>query len=609
MTQKSLIGAENTRWDLSELYSKLEDPQLMADIDEFEQLASKFFTKFRGRLDQDLSAAITAYNEQNELGNKPVVFLSLCRALDTADQEVKKKLNDVIERLSLITGQYLTFFDLEIAALPAETIDRQVKNDEVVHRHLPLITKIRLFKDHLLSEEVEQALAKREPFGPASWSGFFDEVEADLRVYRPNGDITLTEAWHEMTESKNAAERAAILAAIHEAIDGFFLKYSTETLMTIVRAKALEDQERGYAHPMTERNKFNLLDDEVVEALHEATARVAAPIMQRHYRLKAAHLGLAQLAWSDRNAKLPFSDDTIVPFSEARRIVIAAYESFSPTLAAMVREQFDTGRIDAPHSIGKDSGAFNLSICLPGDQPVAFTFLNYLGSNRDVATLAHELGHGVHGLLAGRAQGGLMMHAPMAYAETASIFGEMVTFRYLMQDLVQKKNHQAALALLVSKCDDFANSVVRQIGFSQFERQLHSAGRRLSTDEINSIWLETTQALYGAAGAVFTYKHLDRLWSCINHFHRPFYVYTYAVGEIFTQSLFARYEEFGDRFEPLYLDLLRAGMTKNALELLQPFGLDPRDPAFWEAGIKVSFGNWVDEEIRLSKEMGVELKA
>jgi oligoendopeptidase F len=607
MTNQRDVGADKVRWDLTVLYKALDDPRLISDLDYYEQLAVKFAADFRGRLNMKLGDALTAYKELNAVGNVPMVYLSLRRALGTNDQTVKQFLNQTLERLSLIEGQYLVFFELEVAALSQEDIDRQAQENEVVRNHLPLLAKIRLFKDHFLSEEVEQALTKREPFSASSWANFFDEVEADLEVKLGNENITITEALHRLAEDKSIAERAKILFAMHEALGGFFLKYSAETLMNIVRAKALEDTERHFPHHMSSRNMSNRLSDEVVEALHGAVARVAAPIMRQHYRLKAAHLRLPRLAWSDRNAKLPFDDDTIVPFAEAQRIVLEAYKSFSPTLAALVEQQFTAKRIDAPHYASKDSGAFNLSICLPGDEPISFTFLNYLGSLRDVATLAHELGHGVHGLLAGQAQGGLMMHAPMAYAETASIFGEMVTFKHLMQDLLQKQKKSAALALLMNKCDDFANTVVRQIGLSQFERRLHGANRRFSPDEINAIWLETIRDFYGADGDVFTYEHADRLWSYIGHFHRPFYVYAYAVGEIFTQSLFARHEDFGAQFEPLYLDLLRAGMTKDAIELLQPFGLDPREPSFWEAGIKTSFGAWVTEAARLSEKMGIKV--
>jgi oligoendopeptidase F len=220
-------------------------------------------------------------------------------------------------------------------------------------------------------------------------------------------------------------------------------------------------------------------------------------------------------------------------------------------------------------------------------------------------TLAHELGHGVHGLLAGAAVGSLMQHAPMAYAETASVFGEMTTFTHLRSRLEASGDTKALLALLMGKIDDMLNTAVRQIGFSNFERRVHGAGRRLSPEELDAIWMETLHELYGAPGDVFTYENVERLWTYVSHFHRPFYVYAYAFGELLTQSLYAKQGELGDRFEPLYLDLLSSGETRDVLQLMQPFGFDPRTEEFWRAGIDVSLGALVAEAERLSAELGV----
>lgn len=600
-------GADQVHWDLTQLYQGHDDPQIEADLERFERLAEQFRSKYRGQLNERLGDALRSYIELTNIGSKPAVYLMLLNSLDTTDQPVKSKMLAVDEKISFVAGQHLTFFELELAKLPTEDVDRQAETDETVRKHRPYIEKVQLFRDHQLTEEVEEALTKRQPFGPNSWATFFDEAEADLRVDLPDKTVTLTEALHLMTNSESPQDRAAILAAIDQTFSGPFVKLSAETLNNVVRAKALEDSERDYAHPMSERNLRNKMADEVVEALHAATAEVAAPLMKQHYQLKAAHLGLEKLAWSDRNADLPFKDKTVVPFAEAQQIVLDAFEAFSPTLADLVRETFAQNRVDAPATSGKRSGAFNMSWCLPGDEPAAYTFMNYQGSTRDVMTLAHELGHGVHGLLAGQVQGTLMMNAPMVYAETASIFGEMVTFRYLMDDLLKKGDQRSALALLHSKADDFANTVVRQISFSEFERQVHGAGRRLSAEEMNQIWLDQTYRLYGQPGEVFTYDHADRLWCYVGHFHRPFYVYAYATGELFTQSLFAVREQFGADFEPMYLDLLRAGGTKDATTLLKPFGLDPRDPEFWKRGIENSFGQSVAEAIRLSEDTGIKI--
>jgi oligoendopeptidase F len=305
---------------------------------------------------------------------------------------------------------------------------------------------------------------------------------------------------------------------------------------------------------------------------------------------------------------MPFGDAAVVPFDEARRIVLDAYAGFSPTMASLAGEALDKKRVDAPHVANKEGGAYNYSAIIPGRPPMSFTFLNYLGSNRDVMTLAHELGHGVHGVLAGEAQGPLMFQAPRAYAETASVFGEMMTFDALKSQLLARGDKKALLALVMGKLDDMMNTQIRQISFSNFERRLHAAGRRLSPEEISAVWVEVTKEMYGAEGEVFTYEHAGRLWAYVSHFFRPFYVYAYAVGDLFTQSLYARRASYGERFEPLYLDLLRAGGTKDAAGLLKPFGLDPGAPSFWAEGLRAGMQALLEEAERLSAEMGVAVR-
>jgi oligoendopeptidase F len=246
---------------------------------------------------------------------------------------------------------------------------------------------------------------------------------------------------------------------------------------------------------------------------------------------------------------------------------------------------------------------------LPGNRPQSFTFLNYLGSNHDVMTLAHELGHGVHGILAGEAQGPLMFHPPIAYCETASVFGEMTTFSFLRKQLAEKGDNAALLALLSQKIEGMLNTVVRQIGFSNFERRMHGMNekytewtppKKLSVEELDALWLTTAKELYGEDGEVFTYENTGHLWAYISHFHRPFYVYGYAFGELLTQSLYAQRVRLGSQFEPLYLDLLRSGATKSVFELLQPFGLDPTEESFWGDGIRVSLEAMISEVEKLA---------
>ncbi|MBI5153328.1 MAG: oligoendopeptidase F [Parcubacteria group bacterium] len=483
-----------------------------------------------------------------------------------------------------------------------------------VAKHRPWIEQCRVFKPHLLSEPVESALTKRSPFGSGAWGEFFDELEADIEADFGGEKKTLTELLHLLSESQSQEERAQLLEAINTNLGGIFAKYSAQTLYMVAGAASVENRERSYKHPMEGANKANQIPDSVVDILHKAVNEVGGPLTKRYYRLKAALLGLKKLKWSDRNAPMPFSDTTIVPFADAKSMVLAAYESFSPTLAGLVTTFFDQRRIDAPGIKGKRGGAFNYSVVLPGNAPISYTFLNYLGSSRDVMTLAHEVGHGVHGLLAGAAQGPLMFHAPIAYCETASVFGEMTAFNFLKKQLILKGDKKSLLALIMGKIDDVINTAVRQISFSNFERRLHgmnlsyttwSEPKKLSVEELNNLWIATTKELYGEDGDVFTYENAEHLWSYISHFHRPFYVYGYAFGELLTQSLYAEQSRIGDRFESLYLDLLKSGSTKNVVELLAPFNLDPTKETFWVDGINNGLGGMVNEAEKLSRELGI----
>jgi oligoendopeptidase F len=613
MTNTS-TGAENIRWNLASLYAGLDDPKIDADIQALVALYQGFNAAHKGRLAETLGPAVAAYARIRMLEDKVMAYLFLAESTNVADAAVKAKIADTERILSGAAGEHMTFFVLELVALDDAVLAAWYAKDPAVARHRPWLEHERVFKPHLLSEPVEAALAKRAPFGPAAWGSFFDELEADLEASHRGETRTLTELLHLMTESRDAAERAELLHIIDGCLAGPFAKYSAQTLYMVAGAAAVENRERAYATPLQARNKANRIPDAVVDTLHRVVGTVAGPLAQRYYRLKAAHLGLKTLKWSDRNAPMPFADTTAVPFADARSTVLAAYESFSPALAALVRSFFDERRIDAPALKGKRSGAFNYTAVLPGGQTVSYVLLNYLGSNRDVMTLAHELGHGVHGLLAGRAQGVLMAQAPIAYAETASVFGEMTTFRFLKESLARTNDKRSLLALLMGTIDDVINTTVRQISFSNFERRLHgldAAGTRWgapakrSVAELNALWLEATQQLYGPSGDVFTYENVDRLWSYIPHFHSPFYVYGYAFGELLTQSLYAQQARCGARFEPLYLDLLSSGATRDVVELLRPFGLDPTDENFWVRGIESGLGAMVAEAEQLSRELGV----
>ncbi len=610
----TIESANQVRWDLSLLYSNIEDPQLDADLSTLADMAKHFSETYKGKLAERLGPAMKDYSEIEMLSGKITSYLFLRESTDLSSAVIKAKHARFQRELSALQGEHLTFFELELVQLSDETLDIWYEDDDMVAKHRPWIDHVRLLKPHFLSEPVESALTKRSPFDSSSWSEFFDEVEADLQFPFRGEMANLTEMLHLITESKDAAERAEGMKCVNDGLAGAFAKYSAQTLYVVVGLKAVEDKERGYAHPMDVRNKSNRIPDAVVDVLHNAVTTLGGSLTRRYYKLKARHLGLPVLRWSDRNAPMPFADATIVPFEEAAEIVTTSYQSFSPTLTTIVKSFFTDRRIDAPVVKEKRHGAFNSSHVLPGGKPVSYTLLNYLGSNKDVMTLAHELGHGVHGILAGEAQGPLMYHAPIAYCETASVFGEMTTFSYLKDRLTRAGDKHSLLALIMSKIDATINTVVRQIGFSNFERRLHGMNesytkweeaRKRSVEELDAIWLRTAQELYGPEGEVFTYENCEHLWSYVPHFHSPFYVYGYAFGELLTQSLFAARERLGARFEPLYLDLLRSGSTKNVIELLEPFGLDARSETFWNDGITVSLGALIEEAEEMSRALGV----
>lgn len=607
-------GAEKVHWDLSVMYSGLNDPQIDADTLKLTEIMNAFNAAHKGKLAKTLGKAIFEYTKIVMLAAKISDYFFLLQSMDVANAAVKARAAQADIILSNAKGEYMTFFNLELVAISDKVLSRLYTSNNFVARHKPWIEQARAFKSHILSESVEIALAKRLPFGLGAWSEFFDELSSDLCFYCYGEKKSLEEMLHTICESKNAQERAEAMRIVNAGFGGSYAKYSAQTLYMVAGLGAVEDRERDYKHPMDWRNKSNRIPDSVVEVLHNTVMETAAPLARRFYLLKAAHLGIQTLKWSDRNAPISFADTAVIPFDEAIVLVLAAYESFSPTLAGIVRGLIDGKHIAASTTKTKRAGAFNSSMVLPGGKPQSFTFLNYLGSNQDVMTLAHELGHGVHGILAGEAQGALMFEAPIAYAETASIFGEMVTFNFLKKRLVAAGDKKSLLTLVMSKVDNIVNSVVRQIGFSNFERRIHgmdsdyknwSELKKLSVEELDAIWLQTAKELYGQDGEVFTYENTEHLWAYVNHFHTPFYVYGYAFGELLTHSLYAEQSRLGGKFEPLYLDLLRSGNTKDVVELTKPFGLNPAGGQFWVNGIQLSLGNLIGEAERLSAEMNV----
>ncbi len=605
-TNAQPTGAEAYRWNLDCFYKGVDDPQIDADLKAYEAAATAFRAAYKGNLGAKLGPAIVDYAALDALSCKLKVYPFLRFSTNTKDDAVESRMMTVQNELSRIDGEELTFFTLEIIDLPDEAVAAQAATDDTVRTHLPWIERVRRNRPHVFDEAIESALSKRSPYGPGAWAEFHDKFESLLRFTWDGQERTLTDMIHLLSEDGDADRRAQILKTINDGFKGPWAEYCAQALYVTAGAKSVEDRERHYGHPMAAANSANDVPDTTVEALHAAVREVGAPLAQRYYRLKAELLGLDQLRWSDRNAKLRFEDASLVPFEEARRITVDSFRQFSPTLADIVEGFFQNGRVDAPGVPNRRGGAYNYSFVLPGEVPETFVFMNYQGSARAVAALAHECGHGAHGILAAQAQGALMFHAPRAYAETASIFGERMAFEYLKADLEAKGDTKSLMALVISAIDDMMNTVVRQISFSEFERRLHAAGgRKLSVEELNTIWRDVTAQLYGPDGETFIYNDMDLMWTYISHFHAPFYVYSYAFAKLFVDSIYSRKDAFGEKFEPMYLEILRAGATKSAKELVAPLGLDPESPAFWADGIRSSFVPLIELAERLAAELGL----
>lgn len=609
------IGAENVRFDLSDLYNGINDPQIKADLKEVSRLYKVIDKNYRGQLTTKLGDALVSIEALERLESKLSTYAGLMSACSAQDQKIQRLVGQIGEKISSAAGEHLAFFDIEVGKIDDQTFASIVQNDRRVLKYLPWLEQIRALAKHNLSEEVERALTIRLPYGSGEWDELITELETKVTfpmtsdVFKGEDyygkSISLEEIYMILEVHPSSETRAEALRICNEVLGKEFVPFMTRAMNVIAGEKNVEDAERHFPHIMSARNLDNRVSDDVVKALHDSVSDTGAALCKRYYRLLASQLGLEKLAWSDRNAKLP-SAERLVTWQEAVEIVEKAFMSFSPTLSGLFKKMIAAGWIDAPHYEGKQGGAFNMSTVLP--EPLGartYTLLNFLGKKEDVTTLAHESGHAVNGLLAGEAQGALMSEPPIVYAETASIFAEMVAFQFVKE---QCATPEEKLALLMNKINSFMNSVVRQIGFSMFEQRVHEARKdgKLTSEEFTQHFVETTAALYGKDGEVFTYKDTEHLWSFVTHFLTPFYVYGYAFGELLTQSLYAVKDQYGDRFEPLYLDLLRAGSTKDAVQLLAPFGLDPRDPEFWKKGMEASVGKWLDEAEQLAAQIAAK---
>jgi oligoendopeptidase F len=574
-------------WDLADLYPAPDSPDVEADFAKAERAARAFAAGHQGRLaslsGSALAAAITEYERIEEVLGRLMSYAQLLFAADSTNAEIGRFYQTTSERVTTISSNLL-FFALELNRLDEVALEQKCA-DPVLARWRPWLRDLRVFRPHQLADELEKLLHEKEVTGRSAWSRLFDETVAAMRVPIGGKELTVSDALNRLSD-RDRSVREGAGHAIGAAFGANVRLFSLVT-NTLAKDKEIVDTWRHYPRPGSYRNRSNMVEDEVVDALVTAVRADFPRLAHRYYLMKAKWLGLPKLQHWDRNAPLPDDDDRSIGWSDARDRVLTAYAAFSPELADVGKRFFDRPWIDATLKPGKSGGAF-AHPTVPSAHP--YLLLNYHGRTRDVMTLAHELGHGVHQVLAAE-QGYLMAGTPLTLAETASVFGEMLTFRALL-DAADPKRRRIMLA---AKVEDMLNTVVRQIAFYHFEALLHDERRsgELVPDRIGELWLQVQKESLGPAFE-FTPEY-NVFWAYVPHFiHSPFYVYAYAFGDCLVNALYSVFQSGHPGFQAKYLNMLRAGGTKRHKELLAPFGLDASDPAFWRKGLDVISG-FIDE--------------
>jgi len=569
-------------WDLRDLYPDRDGPELRGDLVRAADLAAAFQQQWQGRVAVltagELAEAIAQYEQIDELLGRIMSYAQLTHAADVGDPAIGRFYQTMQEKVS-DAATHLIFFTLELNLLDEAALEERLQASPALARYRPWIRDSRAFRPHQLSDELERLLHEKQVSGRAAWMRLFDETIATLG-FEVDGETLSLEETLNLLSDPVAARRRAAAKAMGQTFQQH-LRLFVLIANTLAKDKETEDRWRSFAAPEHARHLANQVEPEVVDALQAAVMDAYPRLSHRYYALKANWFGQDRLDYWDRNAPLPDEDDRRYGFAEARDLVLDAYGRFSEELAVIGRRFFDNPWIDAPVRPGKAPGAF-AHPTVPSAHP--YLLLNYLGRSRDVMTLAHELGHGVHQVLAA-GQGALMADTPLTLAETASVFGEQLTFRALLDGETVPARRRVMLA---SKVEDMLNTVVRQIAFYDFERQLHTARRdgELSAEQIGEMWMRAQTASLGPA--LRFDDDYTSFWCYVPHFiHSPFYVYAYAFGDCLVNSLYAVYQSAETGFQAKYLEMLRAGGSLRHRELLAPFGLDASDPGFWQQGLGV----------------------
>ena len=576
-------------WNLDDLYAGPDTPELKRDWDWLEEACNRFAADFEGKL-AELDGAgmldcVLRYERIDSVGGRIMSYAGLRYYQNTTDAERAKFMADAQDKITAYTTP-LVFFSLEINRIDDSSLEAMFKGSDDLARYKPIFDRLRAMKPYQLSDELEKFLHDQSTVGAAAWNRLFDETIAGLEFVVGDEIMGIEATLNKLSDPDRDTREAGARAL--SAVFGEHVKIFARVHNTLAKDKEITDRWRGLPTPQTGRHLSNHVEPEVVEALRNAVVAAYPKLSHRYYKLKAKWLGLETLQVWDRNAPLPQADDRLVGWDEARKTVLDAYADFDPEMARIAEPFFDKGWIDAGVKPGKAPGAF----AHPTVAEVhPYVMLNYLGKPRDVMTLAHELGHGVHQVLAA-GQGELLSSTPLTLAETASVFGEMLTFRKLLDaaETVDEKR-----TMLAGKVEDMINTVVRQIAFYDFECKLHDARRQgeLTPDDINALWMSVQGE---SLGPVFEFMEgYETFWAYIPHFvHSPFYVYAYAFGDGLVNALYAVYAEGDPEFQAKYFDMLKAGGSMHHSELLAPFGLDASDPKFWDKGLSMISG-FIDE--------------
>ncbi len=572
-------------WDLSDLYAAPDCAELTVDLAAVEKACCVFAREYEGRLaalePARMLKCVEDYQAIDILAGRIMSYAGLRYYQNTMDAGRAKFLGDLQDRITEATTK-LVFFSLELNRIADDRYTEVFTAQDGPLRYKPVFDRMRALRPYQLSDELERFLHDNSVVGAAAWNRLFDETTAGLSFDVDGQDLGIEATLNLLTDHDRARREAGARALAK--VFGQNIKLFARVHNTLAKEKAIEDKWRKMPSPQTGRHLSNHVEPEVVEALRNAVTAAYPRLSHRYYRLKARWLGLDKLQVWDRNAPLPSESPRLIPWPEARATVIDAYAGFSPRLAELAQPFFDRGWIDAGVKPGKAPGAFahpTVTTVHP------YVLLNYLGKPRDVMTLAHELGHGVHQRLAA-AQGELLASTPLTLAETASVFGEMLTFRALLAKTADKAQRKA---LIAGKVEDMINTVVRQIAFYDFECRLHAARAQgeLTPEDINALWMAVQHESLGDAFEFM--PGYETFWTYVPHFvHSPFYVYAYAFGDGLVNALYAAYEDGLPDFQQKYFAMLSAGGAQHHKDLLAPFGLDASDPAFWDKGLSMIEG-------------------